>query len=207
MQQSIECLKTELGKQKFPRTRINWGPYLDWDGASKGIKIFKQFPNSDLIPRIPILLSQHIISREIIQNRSSALGRSPRQQLTLWRGIHIWVEHSFEDSRPSFPQSIGHGRMVHPGPQAQWLPGRILGPRGVLERRSESGSNRNEGGIGIHGNLGQFSKWVLIIQKGPAQFSRAVLEMGVDDWKGFLSIFLGSSWNGFFSQKVRFSAK
>ncbi|KAH7862815.1 hypothetical protein Vadar_009932 [Vaccinium darrowii] len=46
--------------------------------------------------------------------------------------------------------------MVHSGPQAEWLPGRVFGPRGILERGSESGSNRNEGGIGIHGKFGQF---------------------------------------------------
>lgn len=127
--------------------------YLDRNSSSQGIKIFKQLPNSDLIPGIPILLSEHKIRGEVVQDAGPALRGGSGEQFTLGRSVPRRVKKPLENLAPRLPQSRGHRRMVHPRPQSNRFPvPRTVRRRMILQRRGgagEGGSNRD---CSIHSN-------------------------------------------------------
>lgn len=131
--------------------------YLNGDGASQGVEIFEQFPDSDLVPGIFVLLSQDVIVGEIVKNRGPAIGGSLGKQVALRRRVFGRVKKPLEDLRPRLPQRLRHRRMVHSWPQVYRLSRRRLG---VGRRRRDEGREDGNGVVGLGGGIHVHRAWI-----------------------------------------------
>lgn len=136
---------------------------LDGDCASKGIEILEQLPDPDLVPRIPVLLSQYVIFREVVEDAGPALRRRPREQRRLRGPFALGtVEKPLEDAGSSLPESVGDRGVVHSRPQAEGLSDRrrsvdrVRVRVWVLERGGEGGDD-GDWGCGVHWRGGERS--------------------------------------------------
>lgn len=87
---------------------------LESDGASESIEILDQLADPNMVPGIPVLLSQRIIGRELVQNAGPALRRSFDRQLGL--RSRDFLSLVLEDVGSGFPEGVGDRGMVHSGP-------------------------------------------------------------------------------------------
>ena len=109
----------ESQKERWEVKKREVGGYLNRNGASKGIEVFKQLPYSDLIPRVSVLLPEDFVGGEVVEDGGAAVGGGFGEELGLGRRVERWVEKGFEDPGPGLPESGCNWGVVHAWPQTQ----------------------------------------------------------------------------------------
>jgi len=106
---------------------------LDGDGAGEGVEVLEQLSDAHLVAGVPVLLPEDVVGGELVHDAGPALRGRLDEQL---RGRALLprvggvggvprVHHPLEDAGARLPERVGHGRVVHPGPQAERPPRRL----------------------------------------------------------------------------------